>query len=77
MNNQLQSCWRLTNIFGKGPESKHLRLCTLCSNYSAFQLSQQTATDNTEQWNAGFQILSKPYENKKVWPKAMGFLGNC
>lgn len=49
----------------------------LCSNYSALQLSHQTATDNTEQWNAGFQILPKPYENKKTWPKAMGFLGNC
>ena len=36
MNRQLQSCWRRTNLFGKGPENEHLKLLYLLQQLLSF-----------------------------------------
>lgn len=74
MDNQLQSCWRLANILAK---DQRINILGFVLSAATTQLCNchQTATDNTEQWNAGFQILPKPYENKKDLAQGHGIPG--
>lgn len=72
-----QGLWRsgTDNSSGPGPDSKHLRLCIPCGNYSALRF--ECKSGHRQGINSG-ALGSKPfpYENRRIWVKATGALGN-